>query len=259
MAIKKRQAPRGATPIVEKKPKRSLQIRIPSLPFNMNWSVMLIPVLMGLLTWGLVHVTDRWLINDVRVAGELDIWTEDDLINATSGVIGQGFFSADIDQVYVALNNFPMLTDIQVKKRWPGYIEIRAAEDIPMALLNRTQVISDSGVVSDIPKNLDTHGLALIRSDIDNLPDAIQYFRFVQQALGTQGTGVTSLTVSATGSVAVDLSNQWHVALGKRAIEERVKRLGKMVSAMPQENVAGIDLRYGKGAAIQWRSAQEKG
>ncbi|MAR01092.1 MAG: hypothetical protein CMI00_11240 [Oceanospirillaceae bacterium] len=258
MAIKKRAAPRGATPVTEKNP-RNLQIRIPALPFNIHWSVMLIPVLLGMLTWGLVQVTDRWLISEVRVSGNLDIWSAEDLVNATSSVVGQGFFSADIDQVYEALNAFPMLTAVQVKKRWPGYIEIRAREDIPMALLNGNQVISIRGVVSDIPAQMNVHGLALIRSDMANLPDAIQYFRFVQQALGTQGTGVTSLTVSSTGSVAVDLSNHWHVALGKRAIEERVKRLEKMVSAMPQERIAGIDLRYGKGAAIQWRSEQEKG
>lgn len=258
MAIKKRQAPRGATPIIEKKP-RDFTIQLPALPFQLHWSMVLIPVMLAGLAWGMVSVMDRWLIQDVRVSGDLDIWAEDDLINATSHVIGQGFFSADINQVYSSLNEFPMLMDIQVRKRWPGYLEIQATEDIPMAILNENQVISIRGVVSDIPPAMKRQGLAFIQSDLSHIDDAIQYFRFVQQALGSRGTDVESLTVSRTGSVALKLSNNWQVVIGKHAIEDRVKRLEKMVTVMPVERVSGIDLRYGKGAAIQWREEQEKG
>ena len=152
-----------------------------------------------------------------------------------------------------------MLMDIQVRKRWPGYLEIQATEDIPMAILNENQVISIRGVVSDIPPAMKRQGLAFIQSDLSHIDDAIQYFRFVQQALGSRGTDVESLTVSRTGSVALKLSNNWQVVIGKHAVEDRVKRLEKMVTVMPVERVSGIDLRYGKGAAIQWRSEQEKG
>lgn len=258
MAIKKRQAPRGATLIVEKKP-RDFSVQLPALPFQLHWSMVLIPVILGGLAWGMVSVMDRWLIQDVRVSGELDIWTEEDLVNATSDVIGQGFFSADINQVYSSLNEFPMLMNIQVRKRWPGYLEIRAAEDIPMAILNDHQVISIRGVVSDIPPTMKREGLADIHSDLAHVDEAIQHYRFVQQALGSRGADVRSLTVSRTGSVAMELSNNWQVVIGKHAVEDRVKRLEKMVTVMPVERVSGIDLRYGKGAAIQWRSEQEKG
>jgi cell division septal protein FtsQ len=37
-------------------------------------------------------------------------------------------------------------------------------------------------------------------------------------------------------------------------LEQRLERLIELLKILPQEKVAVVDLRYGKGAAIKWLS-----
>jgi cell division protein FtsQ len=101
--------------------------------------------------------------------------------------------------------------------------------------------------------------LAKIKSNAEYTDIAVREFRKVQQILSDIGVTVTELAVSNTGSIDIVLSNNWQVAFGRQHFEERVRRLHLLLQNLPNQNVAVIDLRYGKGAAIGWQSMQEKG
>ena len=49
------------------------------------------------------------------------------------------------------------------------------------------------------------------------------------------------------------MAGRWSLAV---IFEDRIIRLEQLLRYLPQEKVAKIDLRYGKGAAISWRTGR---
>ena len=217
------------------------------------------PVVGALVLFGGQQVVDRWKINDVVISGDLTVWDAESIASQVSWLQGQGFFTTDLRGAYDNVLAMPLIKEVQVKKRWPGYVEITVSEDIPMAVWNGNQLIGISGDLMAIPERLNVDNLTLIRGDIEYMDIAIKNYRVLQQALAPTGTNVSTLSMTNTGSLELDLNNQWHVSLGRKNIEARARRLLKVMSRFPAEQVAEVDLRYGKGAAIRWQPAQEKG
>lgn len=259
MATKKAAARRGATKKVEKQPKRNIKLRLPSW-FSVNalgWIVL--PVVLVGLFFGGRQMMDQWLIERIEVKGNLVVWSPEDIKNQVSWVLGNGFYSADLTSVYDSVLNMPLIHNVQVRKRWPDRIEISVSEDIPMAVWNGSQIIGINGDLMSIPEHFNVDKLAAIDGNNEYLDESIKNFRLVQQVMGGSDIKIQSMDISDTGSMSLHLSNQWDVFIGSAHLEKRALRLKKLLTGLPADEVSAVDLRYGKGAAIQWRSEQEKG
>ncbi len=259
MATKKAAARRGATKKVEKQPKRKIQLSLPGwMSVNtLGWAVLPV-VLLGLFVGGR-QMMDQWLIERIEVKGNLVVWSPDDIKNQVSWVLGDGFYSADLNLVYDSILNMPLIHNVQVRKRWPDRIEINVSEDIPMAVWNGSQIIGINGDLMSIPEHFNVDKLAAIDGNNEYLDESIKSFRLVQQVMGGSNIKIQRLDISDTGSMSLHLSNEWDVFIGSAHLEKRALRLKKLLTGLPADEVSAVDLRYGKGAAIQWRTEQEKG
>lgn len=260
MATKKRQPRRGATPLkVEKAPRQPIKFKKPAWfrAIYLGWIVA--PMILVALVYGGREAMDHWVINEVVVDGDLAIWSAADIAKEVDWVIGDGFFSADLKQVYNSIDAMPLIKKVRVKKRWPGYIEITVQEDIPMAVWNGNKLIGVAGDLMAIPSHISVDNLALITGRSEYLNTSINDFRLIQQSLAAQPVNIESLSISDTGSLSLKLSNKWIVQLGRKNIQQRAARLQKILMKLPEKEVSAVDLRYGKGAAISWRPQQEKG
>ncbi|WP_369984546.1 cell division protein FtsQ/DivIB [Thalassolituus sp.] len=259
MSSKKSAARRGATRKVEPKPKRSLKLVKPDWLKASLLGWLALPIVLGGLFLGSRQLMDHWVINQVDVRGDMIVWNAQDLEKQVAWVVGEGFYSADLNAVYDVFINMPLIKDVQVRKRWPDYIEITVSEDIPMAVWNGRQLIGIRGDLMAIPGHLNVDNLTAVTGNSEYLSDSIKHFRLIQQAMGTENIKIEQLTVSDTGSLSMTLSNQWQVQIGRSQLEQRALRLKKLIAGLPSDEVAAVDLRYGKGAAIAWREKQEKG
>ncbi|MDF1763992.1 MAG: cell division protein FtsQ/DivIB, partial [Oleibacter sp.] len=113
--------------------------------------------------------------------------------------------------------------------------------------------------LTELPKKLDVSGLARINAQSSYIQKALQSFRLVQQGISDSQVRVEQLQVNNIGSTQISLSNGWTVELGSIDTEARIRRLQELLNAIPNQEIAAIDLRYGKGAALTWRRDQEKG
>jgi cell division protein FtsQ len=80
-----------------------------------------------------------------------------------------------------------------------------------------------------------------------------QFQRF-QSRLSAVDASLVSVTMNSVGSWQIELENGWAIHLGRQQLEQRLQRLIELLKILPQEKVAVVDLRYGKGAAIKWLS-----
>lgn len=250
----KRETPRGATPLVEKEP-RQWNIPLPDIA----WQWVLVPFVVAAVFWGGRETYQSWPIENIEVSGRLSVWQPEQIAEQVSWVKGESFFSLDMKQVYAGVVGMPLIQQVVVRKKWPGTVEVRIVEDVPMALWNNDQILSVGGHISTTPSGLDTTGLTKIEGKEVNADTAMRYFRRIQQNLTEKELKIDRLSVNAVGAVEVRLSNGWLVKFGRQYFEERLHRLELLLAKLPQEKVRSLDLRYGKGAAIEWRPEQEMG
>ena len=231
---------------------------MPSMP-QVAWRWLLLPLLSGLILVGGHWVYKSTPVTAIEFNGALSIWSAEQLTAPLMWVKDESFFSLDVKKVHQQLQALPLIKHVSVRKQWPGTIEIKISEDLPIALWNKDKVLSASGKISALPLGLNTEGLTQMSGAGQQAEQVVRYYRRLQQALNDQKLRVLELSVSEVGSVEATLSNGWQVKLGRQYIEERVERLDKILRYLPQEKVAVVDLRYGKGAAIRWREQQEIG
>jgi len=252
--VAKKAAPRGATPLVVKEP---IQWRI-TMP-DIAWQWLLLPLIVVALAAGVRWAYHSWPITSVDVKGRLSVWNAEDIAGKIVWVKDESFFSLDLQRVYQQLSGLPLIMQVTVRKRWPNTLEVNLYEDVPMAIWNGDQLLSGNGRLSEIPAHLNAGNLARIDGDRNYAEAAVRHFRRIQQSLGHLNIGISRLTVSSVGAVDVELSNGWQVRFGRQYFEERVQRLELLIAQLPEAAVVSVDLRYGKGAAIGWRTVQEMG
>lgn len=255
MAKKQRPEPRGATPLPRQKVARQWQWSLPSLP----WHWLALPVLLLALVYGTQWLVQRWPLTAIEVTGRMSAWDAGRIGQELLWVKDESFFSLDVEQVHQQLQALPLVMQVSVRKRWPGTLDIHLTEDVPVAVWNGSELLSASGMLSRIPEGLDVSTLTGMEGPGQQAAQAVRYFRRIQQVLNERAVRVEKLSISATGAVQARLSNGWSVEFGRQYFEERVLRLEKLLLQLPQEKVATVDLRYGKGAAISWRREQEMG
>ncbi|WP_296984840.1 MULTISPECIES: cell division protein FtsQ/DivIB [unclassified Thalassolituus] len=246
--------PRGATPLKVKE-KREWNIQLPSIPWHWVGAVLFTVVVIAGGKWAY----QSWPIQEIEVNGRLSVWDANELAKQLAWVKNESFFSLDPQAVYKQLDALPLIKQVMVRKQWPGTLQVMIAEDLPMAVMNDKKLLSISGELSEIPQGYNTEGLARINGDEGQAETAVRYFRRVQQSLKQKELAINMLTVNKVGSVSLSLSNGWQVNLGRQYFEERLQRLGRLLADLPADAVESLDLRYGKGAAVRWRSTQEMG
>ncbi|WP_430459945.1 cell division protein FtsQ/DivIB [Thalassolituus sp. LLYu03] len=254
---KKQDAPRGATPRVVRE-RKQWTFKIPAVP-AVAWQWIAVPVVLAGLIYAMQWSYKSWPITQIDVSGRMAAVSADDVAAKLQWVRGESFFSLNTRKVYDEVLTFPLVQRVVVKKQWPGTLQVVITEDLPLAVWNDKQLLSVSGRISAMPAAIDTSGLARMVGDDNQVDIAMRYFRRVQQSLDERALQINELKVNAVGAVDIRLSNGWSVSLGRQYFEERVRRLGMLLSRLPQERVESLDLRYGKGAAIRWRSEQEMG
>lgn len=258
MSKNRKPNPRGATPIAPKKVKKEWNVSLPSMP-KIAWRWLLAPLFSGLLVFTAHWIYKSTPVTTIEFNGTFSVWSAEQLTEPLMWVKDESFFSLDVKKVHKQLQALALIKHVSVRKQWPGTIEVTISEDVPIALWNNDKVLSASGKISDLPTGLNTEALIQMSGAGQQAEQVVRYYRRLQQVLNHQKLRVLELRVSEIGSVEAKLSNGWHVKLGRQYIEERVERLDKILRYIPQEKVAIVDLRYGKGAAIRWREQQEIG
>jgi len=226
---------------------------------NIAWRWVLAPLFVGLSVFAVHWVYKSTPVTALEFNGALNVWSAEQLTQPLLWVKDESFFSVDVNAVHQQLQALPLIKNVSVRKQWPGTLEIRISEDLPIALWNNDKVLSASGKISDLPEGLNIEGLVQMSSTGEQTEQVVRYYRRLQQVLNDQQLRIVELKVSAVGSVEAKISNGWQVKLGRQYIEERVERLDKILRYLPHEKITIVDLRYGKGAAIRWREPQEIG
>jgi len=235
----------GATPM-QQKPQRQLR-----LPLWLVQVTLVLAVGYGSF-WGLQQISWGWPAENIEIEGEFRYWSPQQLGQELMWIKQLNFFSLNVRDVKEQLEALPLIQSAQVKKIWPESLVITFKEDIPVARWNGEELLNPHAQKLSLPGKFDATGLPLLTGPENKEQQVMRQFQRLQQKLLVVGESVVSLSMNPVGSWQLSLANGWQVYLGRQQQEIRIKRLVELLKMLPQEKVAVVDLRYGKGAAIEW-------
>ena len=204
--------------------------------------------------WGLQQVRWGWTVEQVEIEGEFRYWQARDLAKQLLWVKQENFFSLDVRQVKYELEQLALIKSVQVRKIWPDTLLVKFKEDIPVAIWNKDALLNPKGEELILLGRFDQSGLPKLFGPELKTEQVMRQFQRFQSRLSGVDAVMVSLTMNAIGSWQIELENGWTIRLGRQQLEQRIERLIELLKILPQEKVAAVDLRYGKGAAIKWLS-----
>lgn len=208
-----------------------------------------------------VYVVTLWLMNRpieaVVIDGAFDRVSAIQIEDALEMYIQTGFLSADLHAIRRQLRELPWVANANVRRRWPGTIEVSIEEQSPAARWGDAGLLNIDGElfiqhVTHAPAELPL----LSGPQGTEYRVAEMYFR-IQERLERRGMAAVSLLLDGRGAWEMQLSSGISVRLGARMVEVRLNRffaaLDKVI-AVQAEDVDYIDMRYTNGFAIGWKN-----
>jgi cell division protein FtsQ len=171
-----------------------------------------------------------------------------------------GFLEVDLDATRRDLETLPWIAAAEVRRKWPGTLEIQIREEVPIACWGERGLLNSEG--------------KLFVSDADHVPAELprlhgppgtealvtaRYFR-VQGELERRGMAAVAVRLDERGAWAFETSNGVEVRLGANSVEERIARFFQAldsVLAHGAAEMAYVDMRYPNGFAIGWKNGTQ--
>tara|TARA_R110002072_G_scaffold90500_3_gene202387 strand:+ start:15642 stop:16430 length:789 start_codon:yes stop_codon:yes gene_type:complete len=208
-------------------------------------------------------------IDKMSVAGEFKYQSPEGLKRHISHFIGQGFLSADLEDMKRYIESLPWVYQATVSRVWPGEIKVRVEEQVAVSYWNSSGFINEGGelfVPNEVTHNLQLPMLRYVNSsnDVERL-GMYQLFNYIQKELSVFELKATILEQEARGTWELTLSNGIGVVLGhvdqsadgRKALDDKLERVGKLLSSksdLSPEKINKLDTRYPNGIAVQWIS-----
>lgn len=258
--VVKKRTPRGATVFAEKEKTsvsekwQGLQALVPSgAVLGLLLAVIAVAVLwLAQLIAQSPRVHLGWQVANLEIDGEFRYWQPEQIIAQLLWVKEENFLTLNVRQVQQQLESMSLVKSARVKKSWPNSLQVAIKEDIPVALWNGKYLLNPLGQELPKPKQFNSDHLPRLSGAEQQTEEVMRQYQRLQLSLSRAEEKIVRLQVTSWGHWQMTLANGWQIELGRKEIEQRINRLLKLLEILPQEQVAGVDLRYGKGAAVKW-------
>ena len=193
----------------------------------------------------------QFALREVRVAGELQHVTREQVEDVVRSEVRGGFFTVNLGAARAAFERLPWVRGANVRREWPARLDIVLEEHMPLARWGDQALVNLQGEVfraaydGDLPLFVGPEGSA---REI-----AIQY-RYFQRSLGSIGQTPVQVRVNARRAWQIKLHNGLTLELGREDIEARLSRfvaLHDRTIGRLERRIDYVDLRYANGFAVR--------
>ena len=203
-------------------------------------------------------------LHSVRLSAAPDNVSAEKVLNVLHAEVRGNLVTADIDHVRSALEQLPWVRGINIRREYPGQLEVQIEEHQVLARWNSNRLVNRQGEVfvaesaQSLPSFIGPEGTST---------EVTQRYTEFSRQLDALELHATQLALSPRHAWQIRLNNGMVLELGR---EDVLQRLSRFVAAYPfsiqsedrgqgtRGRVAYVDLRYRNGFSVK-RIATDKG
>lgn len=227
----------------------------------------LLALLVALLALDWLLRADTLPVHNLRFEGEFRHVTAEELERSVRDAVRGNFLLLDLESIRRQVETIPWVHRAAVRRSWPRDITIQFTEQQPVARWGASAWLNHVGEeihvdAIDLPSDA-----PYLSGPAGSSAAVLEHYRQFNALLAPAGLGIKRLTMTARRSWEITLSAQREatreadgmlVTLDRQDTGrklERFARLYQSVLAAQAGSIRRVDLRYGNGLAVQWRSA----
>ncbi|HAZ7572350.1 cell division protein FtsQ/DivIB [Legionella sp. PATHC032] len=206
---------------------------------------------------GYLYLADaeRFPITTIKVAATYEHITHKELENVLAKYLDASFFLLSVKGLQSELNSMSWIDTAYVERVWPDTLKIKLTEKKPVAIWGDALMTRDGKLFNQgsVPSDLD---IPKLKGPQSQQLEVLQVYEKLSKILSSYGLNAAGLYLRDNQSWVLLLNHGVKIYLGKKELEERLLRFCKAypaVFAEKADQLAGVDLRYPRGMAVQWK------
>lgn len=202
---------------------------------------------------------DAFPLRHVRIEGELRNLADTDLQPVAAGVLGQNFFTADLDTLRATLTENPWVEKITVRRWWPDVVEIELRERVAFGYWGENEMVDVNGQRFQPPVVRQPGPWPHLSGPVGHEKTLIKTYGKVHALFESMGLRLTQLRQDERRAWWLTFDNGLEVYVGREQFEQRLQRLAQLyprILSARIDQIAVVDLRYGNGFAVRWKTGE---
>lgn len=197
-------------------------------------------------------------VSSIGVEGQFAYISKTEISEAVTPMIVGGFLQSPLSAIKAELEANPWISQAAVSRRWPDELFISIVEEQPIARWGRRGFLNHKGDIVEVEEHPRLQALPLLSGNAGQEKTAMQNYQQLAQMFRPYGLKISEFYSDELFSWNVVLTSGLKINIGRDQTMEKVQRflvvynreLHKRV-----DEVAEVDLRYGNGLAVQWKTA----
>lgn len=222
------------------------------------WRLSLGIFIICVLVWGWSKLMDPAVfpIRKVQIAGDYHNVDHTLLRQTILPYVQKGFLAADLTGMKDRLLQLPWVADVVIKRTWPDSLEIKLAEQQPVARFGADILLNAQAELFNVPAATVPPGLPLFVGSVGQQKLMIQMYQQMTALLAPIKVKISSLILDSRQSWQVQLENGLQIYIGK---VDPLQRINRFVAIYQQtlsekiDTVQSVDLRYANGIAVRFK------
>ncbi|MDP5237941.1 cell division protein FtsQ/DivIB [Uliginosibacterium sp. 31-16] len=236
--------------------------------------ILLASVMFGIVAFKVVVKMPLFALREVVVISPLGHVTHAQLRYVAASSLRGNFFTVDLDRARKAFENLPWVRNAQLRRLWPGSIEVVLEEHVAVAYWRSvdsgdTRLVNSFGELFDAAAN---DSMPVFSGPSDSSAQILAEMRQLNEVLQPMQRKIVALSLSGRHAWQLKLDDGMVIELGKDLSKDqddrKVKatpeeRLARFVALWPQTReklgrpVLVADLRYQSGFALRMANSEQ--
>jgi cell division protein FtsQ len=197
-------------------------------------------------------------IRSIGVEGQFAYISQQEISETVKPMIVGGFLQSPLSAIKEKLESNPWIASAVVSRRWPDQLFISIVEEQPIARWAGIGFLNHSGEIVEVSSHPRLKSLPLLSGSPGQGKAVMQNYQQLAQMLGPHGLRVSEFYSDELFSWNVVLENGLQINIGRDQTMEKIQRFLLVYERELHKRfseVAAVDLRYGNGLAVQWKTA----
>ena len=215
-------------------------------------------VILAVSTIMLLYAGGFWLthapvfpVEKIQIRGDIKNAKPEQMRFIAEHKLSGTFFTLDLDKTRAAFTRLPWVRDIQLRRRWPGALEIMVEEHVALARWGETGLVNTRGEPFDAASEQD---LPVFYGQPGAAKEMSLMFAQLRRELAPAGITPAALWLSSRRAWKVKLDNQVQLELGRNDVSPRARLFAQYwkskLAALPY-HIEYVDMRYPNGFAVR--------